>query len=259
MGPHSTRALPLPQGTRDDRDRGADDRPHHHQHDPLPRRRHGGEGQVGPPRRAARHGADGVGAVEPLPALRPRRSRVAGPRPLRALRRARLGAALRPAPPRRLRPADRGAAPLPPARLEDPGPPRARPRPRRRDDHRSARPGARQLRRHGDRAAGARGALRRRALRLPRVGDRERRRHDGRGRLRGVVARRPPAPGQPQRPLRRQPDLHRRLDRPRLLRGRGGALRRLRLARADGGGRQRPRRAWRWRWRRRPPSARGRR
>ena len=63
------------------------------------------------------------------------------PRPLRALVRPRVDAAVLDALPDRLR---RHAGPdqaVPAARLADAGPPRVRPRPRRRDDHGSARPG----------------------------------------------------------------------------------------------------------------------
>ena len=85
----------------------------------------------------------------------PRRPALARPRPLRPLRRARLDAALQPAPPDRLRPAARRAEALPPVGQHDAGPPRARPHPRRRGDDRPARPGLRQRRRHGDRRGAA--------------------------------------------------------------------------------------------------------
>ena len=171
---------------------------------------------------------------------------LAGPRPLRALLRPRLGAALRAAPSHRLRPADGAARALPPDRLADPGAPRARADAGRRDHHRSARPGLRQRGRHGDGARAAGGALQPAgpaALRLPHLGLRQRRRsHGGRG-VRGRVARRAPAALQPQGLLRRQRDLDRRPDLARLHRGRRPPLRGLRLARGAGRRRQRPRRA----------------
>ena len=69
---------------------------------------------------------------------------LARPRPLRAEQRPRLDAAVRARAPRRLRPAARGAAPLPAAGLEDAGAPGGRRHPGRGDHHRPARPGARQ-------------------------------------------------------------------------------------------------------------------
>ena len=56
----------------------------------------------------------------------PAESALAGPRPLRAVERARLDAAVRAAAPVRLRPAARRAEALPPAALEDAGAPRVR-------------------------------------------------------------------------------------------------------------------------------------
>ena len=52
------------------------------------------EGQVRPSRHADGHGRRGDRAVHPVPEVRRRRARLAGPRPLRALRRPRLDAAL---------------------------------------------------------------------------------------------------------------------------------------------------------------------
>ena len=71
---------------------------------------------------------------------------------------------------------------------------------------------------------------------------RRRRRHDGGHQQRGRLLRRPPEARQADPVLRRQPHHHRRLHRPRLHRGRGQALRGLRLARAGAGRRQRRRR-----------------
>ena len=85
-----------------------------------PRARHGrrGEGEVRPPRHADGHGRRRHRPLHPLPEVRPRRPALAGPRPLRALRRPRLDAALRAPLPDRL-PGDdaRRVEALPPASL----------------------------------------------------------------------------------------------------------------------------------------------
>jgi hypothetical protein len=78
-----------------------------------------------------------------------------------------------------------------------------------------------------------------RPLRLPHLGDRQRRRPDGGGLARGHLARGSPAPLPAQGLLRRQRGLHRRLHPSRLLGRLGEALRVLRLARAPRGRRQR--------------------
>ena len=78
--------------------------------------------------------------------------------------------------------------------------------------------------------------------RPPDLRHRLRRRPPGGHRLRGGQPRRPPAPRQARRPLRRQPHPARRADRDGLLRGRPDALRCLRLAHPARRGRQRPRR-----------------
>ena len=94
----------------------------------------------------------------PPPAPQPGQPALGEPRPLRALQRPRLDAAVRAAAPHRLRPADGGAEALPPAAFEDAGPSGSRHHARRRNDHRPAGPGHRQRRRHGARrkAAGRR-------------------------------------------------------------------------------------------------------
>ena len=130
-----------------------------------------------------------------LPALRPGRPDLAQPRPLRALRRARLDAALLAAPPgrgaggrprlrgrRRARGLPRRHRELPPARLARARPPRVPLDLGGGDDDRPARPGDRDLGRDGDRLQVAGRPLRRRALRLRRLRDRRRRLPDG-GRL----------------------------------------------------------------------------
>ena len=245
MTPPSPAADPTAAGLEPPSARRLRRRPPGHQHRTLPGGGPGRAGQLRPPRGAPRPGADGLLAVEPPPALQPGRPRLAQPRPLRPLLRPRLGDALRPAPPRRLRPAAGRADALPPARLEDPRPPRARPDAGGGDHHRSARPGARERRWHGDRRAPARRPLQPRrlaALRPPGVGLRQRRRHDGGGGVGSLVAGRPPRPRQAQRPLRLQPHHDRRAHLAGLLGGRRAPLRGLRLARPAGRRRQRPRR-----------------
>ena len=85
----------------------------------------------------------------------PRNPALARPRPLRAVERPRLDAAVCAAASHRLRPADGRAQALPPAAFEDAGPSGARHDARRRDDDRAARAGPRQRGRHGDRGARA--------------------------------------------------------------------------------------------------------
>ncbi len=130
----------------------------------------GGEGQVGPSGHADGHGRCGDRAVHALPQVRRLRARLARPRPLRALRRPRLDAALRAAASHRLcRDDDAGARELPPARLQDRGPSRVWARARHRDDHGPAGPGPRQCGRHGARRAAAQrapGRWHRRSLHL---------------------------------------------------------------------------------------------
>ena len=140
-----------------------------------------------------------------------------------------------PAVPHRLRGHDdRAAAELPPARLADRGPPRVRPCGRNRDHHGPARPGARQRGRHGARRAAAARPLRRRPGRPPHLRHRLRRRPDGGHQSRGQLACRAPAPQPADRPLRRQPHQHRRLDLARLLGRHGRALCRLWLEQRRG-------------------------
>ena len=93
------------------------------------------------------------------------------------------------------------------------GPPRARP----------VRPGRR---------------ARREPVRPPHLRHRLRRRHRGGRHLRGLLAGRHPAAGQPHRHLRRQQDLHRGRHHDRAVRGHRQALRGLRLARAGRRGRR---------------------
>ena len=114
---------------------------------------------------------------------------------------------------------------LPPARLQDRGPSRVRPRAGHRDDHRSAGPGPRQRRRHGAGRAAAQRAARRRHRRPLHLRDRRRRLPDGGHQPRGDLACRAPQAQQADRAVRRQLDLHRRADLARRLRRPGRALR----------------------------------
>ena len=166
----------------------------------------------------------------------PERADLAQPRPLRALRRPRLDAALRAAAPDRRqrgrsRLRDRGHAGglarrhqvVSPARLEGRRAPRVPLDLGRRDDDRPARPGHRHLGRDGDR----RRSGRRRTSTGPASSSststptRSRRRLPDGGRLaRGGIVRRPPAPRQPLLDLRQQPHHDRRPHRAHLRRRR---------------------------------------
>ena len=121
--------------------------------------------------------------------------------------------------------------------VADPGPPGARPHAGRRDHDRPARPGPRQRGRHGHggpaRARAVRPGRRpgHQPVRPPRLRDLLRRRHRGGHQPRGQRHRRPPEAGQPRRDLGRQPDLDRGRHQRRQVRGRGGPLRGVRLAR----------------------------
>ncbi len=166
-------------------------RPTRDQHDPHALDRRDPEGQLRPPRHADGARPGRLHALAALPALRPGRPDLAGPGPLRALRRARLDVALLAAlsgrrqsgrprlrgrrRPRRLAQRHRE---LPPARLAGARAPRVPLDLRGRDDHRPARPGHRHLDRHGDRRQVAGRPLQPaglRALRLRRLRDRRRR------------------------------------------------------------------------------------
>ena len=136
----------------------------------------------------------------------PARPGLARSRPLRAVRRPRLDAALRAALSDRLSGDDhRAAQALPAARLEDRRPPGARPCAGHRDHHRPARPGPGERGRHGARRAPAARALRRGPGRPPHLCVRERRRPHGGHQPRGLLVRRAPAARPADRALRRQP------------------------------------------------------
>ena len=136
---------------------------------------------------------------------------MARPRPVRALGRPRLDADLCAAASPRLRgDDDRSDQALPPARLDHRGASGARAHARHRDHHRSARPGARQRRRHGDRGSAPGGELRQGGRRPPHLCARLRRRPDGRHQPGGDRARRPSQAEQADRAVRRQRHFHRR-------------------------------------------------
>ena len=94
-------------------------------------------------------------------------------------------------------------------------PPGVRPHARHRGDHRPARPGVRQRRRHGHRRGQPAGPLRRRRVRPPHLRHLLRRRPLGGHQPRGRLARRPPRARPARLRLRRQPHHHRRPDRDR--------------------------------------------
>ena len=177
------------------------------QHDPHALHRCGAAGQV----RASRH-ADGAGAaglhdLEPRDALRSAGPDLAQPRPVCALQRPRLDAALVRSSPhrtsggeRRLRAAwatvgDAGRhPPVPATRQQGAGPSRVPLGFRRRDHHRAAGPRRRHQRRHGHRPKMARQPLqpaRVRHVQLQHLCRLRRRLPDGRRRVGGGLARRP--------------------------------------------------------------------
>ncbi len=214
-----------------DRERGAGDPGH--QHDPDPGDRRHPEGQLRPPRAAARLRAHGLRVVAAAPQGRPDGADLVRSRPLRAVGRPRLDAAVRPAPPGWLRGVARRPQGVPAVGQQHPRPPRVARDARRRGHHRPARPGQRQRGRHGAGRAVPGHAVqparphRRRSLHL-RAG--LGRRRPGGHLARGGGAGRPPRPGQAHLPVRRQRDHPRRAGLAGDERGRGRALRRLRLA-----------------------------
>ena len=151
-------------------------------------------------------------------------------------------AAAEPRPPRRARGDARRHQELPSARQRLPRPPGIRPHRGRRDDHRAARPGLRDQRRHGDGGALAGASLQpagRHGVRLRHLRGLRRRRHDGGRDQRSRLARRSSDARQPVLDLRQQPHHDRRPHGSRLQRRRRDALPRLWLERAAGRRRQR--------------------
>ena len=192
------------------------------------------EGQLRPPRNADGAGSCGLRPVRAGHAPQPAQPQMARPRPLRALVRPRLDAPVLDAVPGRLRrqPRERHHA-VPPARVTSGGAPRV-PRPAGHRSHDGAF-GAGHLARRGDGAgrADAGRALQppgARNRRSPHVRDRLRRRPRGGDLRRGELDRRASRPGPADLVLRREPHLDRGRHQDRLHRGRGQALRSLRLA-----------------------------
>ncbi len=210
--------------------------------DPRPGDGRRGAGEIRPPRPADGCGRRRDGAVHPVPEIRRRRPEMAGPRPLRALRRPRLDAAVRAAVSDRQRgDDDRPDQALPPAGLDHAGASGKLRHPGRRDDDRPAGARHRHRRRHGDGGTAPGRLLRRRSGRPFHLRARLRRRPDGRHQPRGHRARWPPEAEQADRAVRRQRHLHRRaavaggLGRSgEAVRGRGLARRADRRARPEG-------------------------
>ncbi len=186
----------------------------------------------------------GLDPVHQAPAPRPLRPGLAGARPLRAVGRPRVDAALRAPAPDRLR-----RCPMDELKRfrqlgsETPGHPERGDTAGGGDHHRPARPG---LRQRGGLRAGRGDAGR--PLQPPRPRDRRAphvvhllgRRPDGGHLARVGLDRRLPRARAPDRDLRRQPHQPRRPHQPLVRRRHADPLRRLRLAGAAGGGRQRP-------------------
>ena len=210
------------------------------QHDPHAVHRRGPAGEVGPSRHADGAGAAGLYAVEPGHALRSEGSDLARSRPLRAVERPCLDAAVvgpashrHPGGERRVRAPGQAVGharrhpPFPPARQQGAGASGISLGVRRRDDDRSAGPGDRHQRRHGDRAQVAGQPLqpaRLRDVRLQHLRRLRRRLPDGRRRLGGGLAGRPSRARRPLLDLRQQPHHHRRQHQHHLHRGCRGAL-----------------------------------
>ncbi len=181
-------------------------------HHPHARHRRGTEGQFGSSGDAAGSGPHGARAVDPAPQVRPGRSGLARPRPVRPERRSRLDAALCAASSGRLRPCGRGTRGFPAVGQSHAGSSGAWAHPRGGDDHGASGGRLLQRRGHGHRRSVPRRHLQPARLRPggpPHLRHRQRRRPHGRGGLGGRLAGRSPWPGQAGLSLRRQPDLHR--------------------------------------------------
>src|SRR4051812_38706038 len=92
-----------PPGAHLHADCNRDHRPPRDRHDPDALHRWRPAGKLGPPRRPDGRGADGLHALDPLPATRPEPPVLARPRPVRAERRPRVDAPLFAPPSDRLR------------------------------------------------------------------------------------------------------------------------------------------------------------
>ena len=236
--------------------RRAPARPAVHRYHPHAGDGRGAKGQLRPSRHPHGAGARGLHAVAGGAALRLRRSEMAEPRPLRAVERPCLDAALCAAASGAGARSGRGRPPgrqprrhpaVSSARQPLPGASGVRSHPGRRDHDRPARPGLRQQRRHGDRRAFPGQPVQSAgfsAVRFQRLYILQRRRPDGRRGQRSGLARRPPAAIQPVLDLRQQPHHHRWRHRHHVHRERRRALSRLPLERRARRRRQRlPRRS----------------
>ncbi len=197
------------------------------------------QGQVRSPGHADGHGRRRHRAVDQVPQIRRQPPRLGRPRPLRAVGRPRLDAAVFPAAPVRLQGrVDGRDQELPPVGFGHPRPPRIRPHPGRGDHHRAPGPGPRHRRRHGHGRAPHGRPLRRRPGRPPHLGHRRRRLPDGGRQPRGHLPGRALQAQQADRPVRRQQHHHRRRGHHRRDRRPGRALQGRRLGDQD---RRRPR------------------
>ena len=143
------------------RDRHRDQRrPDRDRYHPDARHRWRPAGEQRPSGRADGRRADGLRALDALPAPRAHAPRLVRSRPVRAVGRSREHAPVLAAPPDRLRPAARRAQALPAARLAHARPPRVRPDRGRRGHDRAARAGLRERGRHGHRRAAPGGRVR---------------------------------------------------------------------------------------------------
>ena len=157
-----------------------------------------------PSRHAHGHGRCGHRAVHALPEIRRRPPRLAGPRPLRALSRPRLDAALCAAlPHRRSRHGCGTAQALPPAWIAHAWSSRIWPRAGHRDHDRPVGAGARQRRRHGARRAAAQQPLWRGDRKPPHLRHRRRRLPHGGHQPGGDLACRSSQARPPDRAVRR--------------------------------------------------------
>ena len=168
------------------------------------------QAKCGPSGSADGRGRRRDGAVYALSEIRSGRSRLARPRPLRALGRPRLDAHLRAPSSARLREDDhRRAQALSPVRLADARASRIRTHSGHRDHHRPARPGHRQRGGNGDCRTPPCGCVRRRHCRSHHLCARLRRRPDGRHQPGGHRTRRAPEAEKAHCAVRRQRHLDR--------------------------------------------------
>ena len=183
------------------------------------------EGEIRPSRPANGRRRYRHGAVHAVPEIRCRRAELAGPRPFRALGRPRLDAALLVALSHRQQGHDaRPAEAFPPARIADAGPSGKLPHQGHRNHDRAARPGHRDLGRHGGCGENACRGVRQEDRQSPHLRARLRWRPDGRRLAGSDCARRSLEAQQADRAVRRQRHLDRRPDLALRLGGSGQAI-----------------------------------